>query len=152
MAVTLWQNAFGTLGAPYLPPRRHAAIRREARIILALYALAAGSLVFSPILFWLWRLPVLIGQPVLRLYLLAEHGLCPPVADMFENTRTTFTGAAIRFVAWNMPYHCEHHAYPSVPFHQLPALHRLTRPHLKSTSPGYAAFTRRYWRRLRKAS
>ena len=25
---------------------------------------------------------------------------------------------------WNMPYHAEHHAYPSVPFHALPQLHK----------------------------
>ncbi|WP_121063845.1 fatty acid desaturase [Chachezhania antarctica] len=148
-AVTLSQNAFGTLDAPYLPPRRHTAIRREARILLAVYVGAALSLVFSPLLFWIWLLPVVIGQPVLRLYLLAEHGLCPPVADMFENTRTTFTGRIVRFLAWNMPYHAEHHAYPSVPFHKLPTLHDLAQPHLKSTSPGYAAFTRSYLRRLR---
>ena len=28
-------------------------------------------------------------------------------------------------LAWQMPYHAEHHLFPSVPFHRLPALHRL---------------------------
>ena len=65
-------------------------------------------------------LPVLLGQPALRLYLLAEHGDCPRVANMFENTRTTFTTAMMRFLAWNMPYHVEHHVYPQVPFYRLP--------------------------------
>ena len=84
---------------------------------------------------------LLLGQPVLRLYLLAEHGRCPFVANMFENTRTTFTNALVRRLAWNMPYHAEHHAWPVVPFHRLPDLHVMTAPHLRVTAPGYAAFT-----------
>lgn len=143
-AQTLWANATGDLSAPYLPARQHGAMRREARIILALYLLASFSLLFTPIVLWLWIVPVLLGQPFLRLYLLAEHGLCPPVADMLENSRTTFTTRLVRFVAWNMPYHAEHHSFPTVPFHQLPAFHDLTTTHLKSTSDGYAKFTRDY--------
>lgn len=150
MASTVWQNAFGTITSSYLPPARHHAMRIEARIILALYSLALISLLFNPLLLWVWILPVLIGQPFLRLYLLAEHGLCPPVADMMENTRTTFTTRLLRGLAWNMPYHAEHHSYPNVPFHKLPAFHRWTAAHLKSTSGGYAEFTADYIRHLRR--
>jgi fatty acid desaturase len=28
-----------------------------------------------------------------------------------------------RFVYWNMNYHVEHHMFPTVPYHALPALH-----------------------------
>ena len=28
-----------------------------------------------------------------------------------------------RFVYWNMNYHVEHHMFPMVPYHALPALH-----------------------------
>ena len=129
---------------PYLPATAAGRLRREARALLAIYAAGALSLIWSDLLLWLWVLPVLIGQPVLRLYLLAEHGDCPQVADMFANTRTTFTTAVVRFLAWNMPYHVEHHVAPNVPFHQLPQLHRAMRAHLKVTAPGYAAFTRAY--------
>ncbi len=94
------------------------------------------------------RDPEIAAQPALRAYLLAEHGLRPPVADMFENSRTTYTSRAIRALAWNMPYHAEHHSLPQVPFHQLPALHDLTRPHLKSTSQGYVEFSADYLRSL----
>ena len=87
---------------------------------------------------------MVLGQPMLRLYLMAEHGRCPPVANMLENTRTTFTNRLVRWIAWNMPYHAEHHAWPTVPFHKLPSLHRLTRPHLKKTSDGYISFHREF--------
>ncbi len=144
----LWQNARGQITAPYLPPRKHTAMIREARILLALYATMALSLFFSPLVFWLWVVPALIGQPFLRLYLLAEHGHCPPVANMLENTRTTLTNRLIRALAWNMPYHAEHHAMPMVPFHHLPALHTDIQSHLKSVSNGYAEFTLSYARDL----
>ena len=144
MARVLWRNARGQFDAPYLPPSRHAAMRIEARLILALYALAALSLLVSPLLFWIWILPALIAQPFLRLYLLAEHGRCPPVANMLENTRTTFTNSLVRFLAWNMPYHIEHHSYPAVPFHRLPSLHHEMQAHLRQTAPGYIAFTKSY--------
>lgn len=148
MAQTLLRNAAGKIDAPYLPARQHRAIRTEARVLLALYALAELSLFYTSALLWLWLLPVLIGQPFLRLYLLAEHGLCPPVANMLENSRTTFTNRIVRFVAWNMPYHAEHHAFPNVPFHQLPTFHDWTRAHLKSTSDGYTEFAADYTRAL----
>lgn len=148
MAGTLWDNTRGHISAPYLPARRHRAMRVEARIILGLYALGALSLLWSPLILWLWLIPVLIAQPALRAYLLAEHGLCPPVADMLENSRTTYTSRAMRALAWNMPYHAEHHSLPQVPFHHLPALHRLTQAHLKSTSQGYVEFSADYLRSL----
>ncbi|MFY2824895.1 fatty acid desaturase [Ruegeria sp. MALMAid1280] len=149
MAKTLLQNAFGQVDAPYLPAPQHHAMRTEARLLLALYTFACVSLFYTPLLFWVWFCPVLIGQPFLRLYLLAEHGLCPPVANMLENSRTTFTNRIVRFLAWNMPYHAEHHAFPNVPFHQLPALHDWTRAQLLSTSDGYLDFTGEYVRSLR---
>jgi fatty acid desaturase len=140
----VWRLARDREGPDFLPgPARPRAVR-EARVMLALYALAAASLIWTPALLWVWVIPVLLGQPFLRLYLLAEHGDCAPVADMFLNTRTTFTTRLVRFLAWNMPYHTEHHVLPAVPFHRLPDLHRLMRAELRVTADGYAAFTRAY--------
>jgi len=140
-----WRNAFGPIVAPYLPPATHARLRREARVSIVLYIAAALFTLFvSDILIWVWLLPLALGFPVLRLYLLAEHGGCPMVADMFQNTRTTFTTAAVRFLAWNMPFHAEHHAFPSVPFHRLGEFHLRAAPHLGVTENGYGRFVRRY--------
>jgi fatty acid desaturase len=63
---------------------------------------------------------------------------------MLANTRTTYTTAIVRFLAWTLPYHTEHHVWPAVPFHQLPALHDRLQAHLQVTADGYAAFTRDY--------
>lgn len=142
---TMLGNARRTPADPWLPAAARPRVQREARIYLALYALAAAAAPFAPAILWLWVMPALLGQPFLRAYLLAEHTRCPHVADMLENTRTTFTGALVRFVAWNMPYHAEHHTYPAVPFHRLPEFHRLVQAHLRQTAPGYAAFNAGLW-------
>jgi fatty acid desaturase len=141
----LIKNATQANNDPYVPAKGKGKIRLEARIMLALYAITFLFIIAGYTwIFWCWVLPAILGQPFLRLYLLAEHGRCPPVANMFENTRTTFTTKIVRFVAWNMPYHAEHHAYPSVPFHKLPELHKLTREHLKVTSDGYITLQNEY--------
>ena len=139
---TLVTNAAGRNSDGFVPPKGTAKVRSEARVFLALYAAIAGlSIVLqSDAVIWVWLLPVLVGQPFLRAYLLAEHARCPQIADMLANSRTTFTNGLVRFLAWNMPYHAEHHAFPAVPFHKLADFHALTRPHLKVTERGYGRF------------
>lgn len=136
--------ALGRATASYLPASARSRIIVEARLMTVGYLGVLAISLYDPILIWVWILPALLGQPVLRLYLLAEHGDCPQVADMFLNTRTTFTSRLVRFLAWNMPYHAEHHVLPQVPFHHLPEVHQLMRHHLRQTAPGYLAFTRAY--------
>lgn len=117
-------------------------VAAEARILLALYAavLALSLVARSDAALILWVVPALLGQPFLRLFLMAEHMLCPlDPADMWRNSRTTRSNVLVRFLAWNMPYHGAHHAYPSVPFHALPALDRLVADGEKTTAPGYIA-------------
>lgn len=143
---TLVRNAVGGCDDGFVPQSAQGRVRTEAQAMLAGYALAAAAsaIAGSAALLYVWVLPVLLGQPVLRLYLLAEHGRCPHVANMFANTRTVFTNRLVRGLAWNMPFHAEHHAWPAVPFHRLPELHTLAAPHLQVTESGYAAFHRKY--------
>lgn len=141
---TIVINAFSAKHENYIPPKGRSRVVQEARLHLAIYiaVFAICAATSSTFLLWVWIVPALLGQPFLRLYLMAEHGRCPPVANMFENTRTTFTNSLVRRIAWNMPYHAEHHAVPTVPFHNLPRLHELVKTHLKSTSKGYHDFHR----------
>lgn len=128
----------------FIPTVARSRVVWEARGMAVGYLAVAITPVLWPLLWWVWVLPVLLGQPFLRLYLLAEHGDCHRVANMFQNTRTTFTNRLVRFLAWNMPYHVEHHVWPQVPFHRLPEVHGMLRDELQVTSDGYAAFTRDY--------
>jgi fatty acid desaturase len=139
-------HAHGLLGrvtVPWVPAERRSLIVREARCYLAGYALilAASVATGSAAAFWLWLLPLMVGQLFLRPYLLAEHTGCSDSTNMLENTRTTYTTGLVHFFAWNMPYHAEHHAYPAVPFHALPRLNQLLARHIVNTEPGYRAAT-----------
>lgn len=151
MGKTILLNAARPSNEPYVPEKGRPKIHAEARVTLFLYGGLAGASIAlgSDALIWTWVVPALAGQPFLRAYLLAEHARCPHVANMLENTRTTFTTALVRFVAWNMPYHAEHHAYPAVPFHRLPQFHEVVRQHLRTTERGYGRFHRRFVEGLR---
>ena len=150
---TLFNNASGRCADDFVPAHRRARMGFEARIMLVGYLIIAlGCYYFEYVglMVAIWLLPLLFGQPFLRLFLLAEHGHCPHVANMFENTRTTFTSFIVRKLAWNMPYHAEHHAYPTVPFFRLPELHKLTREHLLQTENGYGNFNRKFVENITK--
>ena len=136
---TIWQHALGRVEESYIEERHHKMVTKEARIHLAGYALVLliSLLVSSSLLWWYWILPALVGQPLLRLYLLAEHGGCDFSDNMLENSRTTYTVPWLNFLAWNMPYHAEHHYLASVPFHALPALHAYTGQRVKYKGAGY---------------
>jgi fatty acid desaturase len=141
---TLLRHAARRVDAPFIPVRQQAAIAREARVVLSVYgavavaSLATGS--WAAVLYWL--APVLLGQPALRLFLLAEHTGCPLVPDMLLNSRTTRTTWLMRRLAWNMPYHAEHHAFPALPFHALRSAHGLLRDQIAVQAPGYIAVHR----------
>ncbi len=141
---TLLALAAGRADLSYLPERERRRTVYEARLLLAGYAAVAiaGAAAQSWLPLLLWVGPALLGQPLLRLFLLAEHAGCPQVADMFANTRTTLTNRAMRALCWNMNFHAEHHAYPSIPFHALPEAHALLHPRLQVTAPGYLAANR----------
>lgn len=143
---TLFGTLMGKVNHDYLPERVRPRVVMEAKVMLLIYVLILSGSVYveSNVLLYLWLLPLLLGQPFLRLYLMAEHGRCPHVANMLENSRTTYTNTIVRWLAWNMPYHAEHHAYPSVPFYKLPAFHEVAKRHLKTTENGYTAFNKKH--------
>ncbi|MEP4431285.1 MAG: fatty acid desaturase [Hyphomicrobiales bacterium] len=144
------QNAMRQSQDTFVPPKGRAKVRREAVLFCALYGLviALGALAGWQHIIMLWLLPLVVGGPFLRVYLLAEHALCPNVSNMLHNTRTTFTNRIVRFVAWNMPYHIVHHAYPAVPFHKLPEFHNIAKDHLGVTADGYVRFNQTYARTI----
>ena len=117
--------ARGRAEATWLPSGHRRRVVRQVRATLVLYvALVVGSVATrSWVVVQLWLLPALVGQPFLRWYLLAEHTGCPTGQGIVAGTRTTLTNPLMRFFAWNMPFHREHHAHPQVPFHALPSLH-----------------------------
>jgi fatty acid desaturase len=71
---------------------------------------------------------------------LTQHsGLADDVTDHRLNSRTVYMNPISRFVYWNMNYHVEHHMFPMVPFHSLPALHAEIKDDLPAPAPSIAA-------------
>jgi len=66
---------------------------------------------------------------VTRLRAIAEHNMVPDRDDEMRNTRTTLASWWERlFIAPNhVNYHLEHHLLMSVPFYNLPRMHRMLR-------------------------
>ena len=137
----------------FVPAAQAAVVVREARVLWICYlAIAALSLyLHSAAALIYWLVPAILGQPFLRLFLLAEHTGCAFDEDMLANTRTTYTNPAVLLLTWRMPYHAEHHSFPSVPFHALATLNALLPAAGRVTSRGYVAWHRALLRQLRAA-
>jgi fatty acid desaturase len=136
---------------PYVPENARAEVVRSVRIQLLVYALCiALSVALQSWWFVLgWVVPLMIGQPFLRIFVLSEHTGCARDGDRYGNTRTTYTIPLVRFLMWEMPFHAEHHRHPAAPFHALERLHVKMKPHLKELADdGYVAVQRGIIRRL----
>ena len=135
----LWRmvrHATGRLDADtedLVPPDERAKVVREARVFVAILAgvtawsVIAGSIV--PLLYV--GLPTWYGTWLLVFFGLTQHaGLQEDVLDHRLNTRTVYMNPVFRFLYSNMNYHVEHHIFPTVPYHALPALHEEVKAHL----------------------
>jgi fatty acid desaturase len=101
------------------------------RMRLAFYVTMIGGLVAAGcgealVLYWLVPFFTWLVL-IMRIRSIAEHFAIENRAGAYAQTRTTYAGLLARlFVApKNVNYHIEHHFFPSVPFHRLPALHSL---------------------------
>jgi fatty acid desaturase len=141
-----WRCATGQFAdCPFIPASAQAEVQRSVLAQLLVYGVAIALSFYSqsPWFFWGWVLPLAIGQPLLRLILLAEHTGCSLDANPFANTRTTLTIAPLRLLIWNMSFHAEHHFCPAIPFHALGQAHRQLSPHLLHVAGGYGQVNRR---------
>ena len=132
-----------------MPRALHGVVQREAICFWGVYvALAAISVLFETwLVVQLWLLPRVVGEPLMRVIRMSEHVGCARVPSMLENTRTVFTIAPLRWLAWNMAFHTAHHALPQTPFFRLAELDAALRDHVAETRRGYLDFVRTHFRR-----
>lgn len=134
LPVTRWRGF-----ASWASAEDQAACTRDARIALGLWT---GVLVMALIGVAGARpfiIAAVLSHSFIGLWLPCEHRGLPDDGNIFARTRTTATNAWVRFWIWNMNYHAEHHAWPAIPWHRLPAAHALARPHLEHHVRGYLA-------------
>ena len=113
--------------ATYIPEMEKAKVFFTARVWLAIHlaviALAVWLGSWLPVLL-IGPLPTMYGAWLHVIWGLTQHaGLAEDVLDHRLNTRTVYMDPVNRFLYWNMNYHIEHHMFPMVPYHALPALH-----------------------------
>ncbi|NEQ42386.1 MAG: fatty acid desaturase [Leptolyngbya sp. SIOISBB] len=140
-----WQVARGNFaGMPYIPETAYREVQWSTWLQLSVYggAIALSVIFWQPWFLLYWVLPLAVGQPILRFILIAEHTGCPDGDNPLTNTRTTLTLWPLKLMMWNMPFHAEHHLYPSIPFHQLAAAHTILAPHFAYVEPGYVQVNR----------
>lgn len=138
----LFRHARGSLSdheKRFIPSVECNAVILEARFMIAFYlGLFAVMIAFDWWLpLYLWLIPLILGEPVMRFVRMTEHVGRPTVAQMHENTRTNLVSWPWRFLCWNMNYHAEHHYASSVPFHALPELHEKIKDHIHVEPGGY---------------
>ncbi|MES0881023.1 fatty acid desaturase [Roseibium sp. SCP14] len=98
------------------------ASRCQLAILFSVVGLSVYLQSFLPVM--LVGLPTFYGSWLHHLMATTQHaGLAEDVPDHRMNSRTVYLNPFFRFIYSNMNYHVEHHMYPMVPFHALPALH-----------------------------
>ena len=112
--------------ATFVPEMERWKVYVVARIYLALFALVIAACFWTgsilPAMFV--GLPTFYGNFMTVFFGLTQHaGLAEDVLDHRLNSRTVYMNPLFRFLYWNMNYHVEHHMFPMVPYHALPALH-----------------------------
>jgi fatty acid desaturase len=152
----LFNNALGKFTPDerdYIPASELGKATLSARIHMAIYAAAIAWAIVSRSFLPL----MLIGGP--RIYgawhmimtgMLQHGGLAEDVLDHRLNSRTVYMNPISRWIYWNMNYHVEHHMFPMVPYHALPALHALIKHDLPtpktSIISAFAELVRALWR------
>jgi Na+-transporting NADH:ubiquinone oxidoreductase subunit F len=114
----------------FIPESEFPKVYRNARICLAIYALVPAFAItwHSWLPIFLFALPQFFGTWLMIIHNTTQHaGLAENVLDHRLNCRTVYMNPISRFIYWNMNYHLEHHMFPLVPYHALPALHAAIR-------------------------
>jgi fatty acid desaturase len=139
----------GARRLPFVPERARRQVTLSVSVQLLIYLAGAVSIAlgFRGVLYF-WLLPALLAQPLLRALLIVEHTGCSQDGNGLTNTRTTLTQLSDPLADVEHAYHAEHHLYPSIPFHQLPALRMRIRENLRHVAPGYVAANRTVFQSL----
>lgn len=128
---------------PFVPENARRKIAVSAALQLSVYVAGIVTVALGyPFALYYFFLPTILAQPLLRAILIAEHTGCSDDENGLTNTRTTLASFPVRLLMWNMPFHTEHHLYPSIPFFQLPQAHTELREKLAHLAPNYVAANR----------
>lgn len=136
---------------PLLPPKdpRRKLIVRWARILILFHIIIVIITILSRvwILLYFVTFSFFFASFYTKLCGALQHtGLQDNLLDWRLTTHTFEADAITRFLYWNMNYHIEHHMYASVPFYNLPKLHKLVKYDIpKSPKSLFEGITLLFW-------
>jgi fatty acid desaturase len=126
----------------FIPGSEIQKLRFNSCIMAACYLalLACGIALQSAWPWLLYFIPRFLGGCIVSLYINTQH-MCmgEDVHDHRLTTRSIKCSLVERMLYWNMNHHIEHHLYPAVPFHALPALSSQIRDQLPPPLSGVIA-------------
>ncbi len=121
--------------APHISDRP--GLVQECRIVLGLWTVfVVSAVLWLPGGWWL-LFAAWFAHVFQTLWVASEHTGLPADGSILRRTRTVESMPLVRWWLWNMNYHAEHHAWPSIPWHRLPAAHAEVADQLESYVPGY---------------
>jgi len=126
--------------APWEPTGdRRAHVVWQSWIVAGFWAaLVVAAMTLTPAAWWLVSAFV-ISHVWQLLWTASEHTGLPLEGTILERTRTVRSNRFVRWWVWNMNYHAEHHAWPGIPWHQLPAAHEQIKNNLDHLVTSYSA-------------
>ena len=137
----------------YIPKAEQPKAIRTGRIYFVLWiatlAVAIAVRSVEPLLFVVG--PSFYGRWLMVAYGITQHaGLAEDTLDHRLNSRSVHMNPVHRFLYMNMNYHAEHHMFPSVPYHSLPALNVVVQHDFPPMLPGFRATYREIWETYRR--
>lgn len=123
--------------APWIPPAHGDRIVQETRVVALCWAALVGAALWgAPGARWL-LLALILSHLFQAVWLTTEHTGLPYEGTILARTRTMLPAPWVRWWLWNMNFHAEHHAWPAIPWHALPAAHERVAPSLDNHAGGY---------------
>ena len=118
--------------------------------VFLLGLLIAGGVLSLPWLWLLhgWLIPMVVINTMVNIRGMSQHTFLEQQSDTVLGTRSILTNPVTAFFMCNENYHLEHHLYPTIPWYNLPQLHKALRDDLAARGApfigSYFAFVREF--------
>lgn len=97
---------------------------------------------FLDVIIYCWFVPLIVASLLVNIRGWAEHQLTDTDHPL-RQTRTVKSSWFYSFLNINLNYHLEHHLFPTVPWYNLPRVHRLLQPEYKKA--GASVYKSYFW-------
>ena len=134
--------------APWAPPQQRPTLAWQSGVVgLCWAALIIAAFIGPAGMGWI-LFAAIIGHSFQAMWVTTEHTGLPNEGSILARTRTMLTSPFFSWWLWNMNFHAEHHAWPAIPWYQLPVLHKEVAEYLDAKELSYARLQFNVWRNV----